>query len=100
MSTKFPSLGIQWRHFPEGVPLPPVSIQTALKGDKKGKKAKKNALQSLSQLQIGFLYTAIRNPEYPLHFQIYQGDASGKLRCVTHSLLVPFSDHRFIRHRG
>ena len=84
MSTKFPSLRIQWRHFPESVPLPPVSIQTALHGGKDSKKGKRNALQSLSQDHVHALYMAIKNPDYPLHFKVYQGDVSGKLSYITH----------------
>ena len=81
-------LGIQLRNYPEGVPLPPVSKKSKGfqkekgkgkgKEKEKGKNKKGRTIQSLPVEDLHYLYSAIRNVDHPLHFALYQGNASGK----------------------
>ncbi|EJF60373.1 hypothetical protein DICSQDRAFT_171095 [Dichomitus squalens LYAD-421 SS1] len=72
--SKLAPLGIQWRHFPEGVPLPPISVRKGFKKEKASKR-RGESMQSLSQENLYWLYRANKDPKYPLHFTVYHGEA-------------------------
>ena len=83
-------MGIQLRNYPECVPFPPTSSRKGFqkwKGKGKGKEqadgSKKGlTMQSLSLDRLYYLYLALKSPDRPLHFALYQGPASGKINHV------------------
>ena len=86
---------INIHHWPEGVPFPPINVED-LEGKLRGKS--KNAperkprtdksVRGLSRDYLFLLALAIRNEDYPLHFEVYtDGLPTGEF-IVVHTVCI------------
>ena len=79
---KFAHFKVQWHNYPEGVPLPPLHVwQTAVTKEKPTKKVPRS-IQSMKIDDLRFLYWAAMDEDFPLHFKVYDGEATGELFCI------------------
>lgn len=73
MYTKLPRHGVKAINWPEGLPFP-------LHLDVKDPDTKLHqSIHTLSAMDLNMLASTVRHPDYPFHFEIYDGDPIGKL---------------------
>ena len=68
---------VQWRNYPEGVPLPPLYVQTTEFTKQEAGEKVPRSIQCMKIDDLRHLYWAVKDTDYPLHFRVYKGEASG-----------------------
>ena len=91
MHIAFGKANVNVHNWPEGVPFPPINVEDVeekMRGKSGSTKEEKGqgvrCVAQLPKLELYFLAKAIRNEEYPLHFQVYtDGLPTGTLNAIT-----------------
>lgn len=95
---------VQWCNYPEGVPLPPLHVQTTSTKKEPAKNVARS-IQSMKMDDLRYIYWAVTDEDYPMHFKVYEGEATGGLifddmSCSMFSFLTLKYNRPRTKHRA